>query len=402
MKKTTIGAIIWMIVLLGVMVAGKFYYRNLRGSTPAFAPPVGNIVDELSPAKNSTRIPLSFPQGFSVSIYAKNVNNARVLLFDSEGTLLVSEPSQGKVVALIDRDKNGEAEQMTTVIEGLNLPHGITFYNGKLYIAETDKVSAFEYNPSSHAASNGKKLFDLPGGGNHFSRTIGFGPDKKLYVSIGSTCNVCKEKDARRASILVANPDGSDLKTYAQGLRNAVFFIWNSIDSRMWATNMGRDLIGDDIPPDTINIVTQGKNFGWPYCYGKNVWDKTFDSSQKASDFCKTVEPSYVDLPAHSAPLGLAFIPKSWGVEYSGDLLVAYHGSWNRSIPTGYKIVRLKLDSKGGYESTEDFMSGWLTGAKNASGALGRPVDLRFATDGALYVSDDKAGVIYKVMPVKK
>lgn len=397
MNKRTIGVVVWILLLIGAILIGRFYYGNLRGSAPAFAPVSGNIADELSPTKNSTGIPLSLPQDFSVSIYAKNVNNARVLLFDSEGTLLVSEPSRGKVVALIDRDKNGEAEKVVTVAEGLNLPHGIAFHKEKLYIAETDKVSMFEYNLVTHTASNGKKLFDLPSGGNHFSRTIGFGPDSKLYVSIGSTCNVCKEQDARRAAIYVANPDGSEFASYAQGLRNAVFFVWSPIDSRMWATNMGRDLIGDDIPPDTIHIVTQGKNFGWPYCYGKNVWDNTFDSSQKASDYCKSVEPSYIDLQAHSAPLGLAFIPASWGAEYGGDLLVAYHGSWNRSTPTGYKIVRIKLDSKGGYESTEDFMSGWLTGAKNAAGALGRPVDLRFSDDGSLYVSDDKAGVIYKI-----
>ncbi len=401
MKKLAIVVMACVFVSLGVVFAGKFYYKNFRGSAPAFAPVVGNIVDELSIEKNTTGMPLLLPQGFSVSIYASKVANARVLVFDPSGVLLVSQPAQGKVVALIDRDKNGQVEQIDTVIEGLHLPHGLAFYNGKLYIAETDKVSLFEYNHTTRRATNGKKLFDLPSAGNHFSRTIGFGPDKKLYVSIGSTCNVCNEKDLRRAAILVVNPDGSDVKVFASGLRNAVFFTWSPLDSRMWATNMGRDLLGDDVPPDTIHIVTKGNNFGWPYCYGKNVWDKTFDSSQKASDFCKTTEPSHIDLQAHSAPLGLAFIPASWGKEYEGDLLVAYHGSWNRSVPTGYKIVRIKLDNKGEHETTEDFVSGWLSGAKNAAGALGRPVDLLFANDGSLYVSDDKAGVIYKIVIAK-
>ncbi len=402
MIRQKIGWSIGIALLLGLVFAGKFYYQNLRGVGPAFSPPSGNIVQQLSSAQNSTGIPLTLPDGFSISIYAKDIKNARVLAFDPAGTMLVSEPASGSVVALIDADKNGGAEKTVTVIEGLNLPHGLAFHNDKLYIAETNAVAMYDYDGGAHKATQRKKLFDLPGGGNHFSRTIAFDTHNNMYVSIGSTCNVCVEKDTKRATILIANADGSNLRTYASGLRNAVFFTWSPFDQRMWATTMGRDLIGDDIPPDTINIVTQGKNYGWPYCYGKNVWDKTFDSSKKAEDFCKTVEPSYVDLPAHSAPLGLAFIPSSWGKEYFGDLLVAYHGSWNRSTPTGYKIVRIKLGNNGEYQSTEDFMSGWLQGAKNAAGSLGRPVDLLFDTNGTLYVSDDKANVIYRITATKK
>lgn len=402
MNRNLVLRTIGILLLIVIVVVGKFYYQNLRGIVPAFAPSAGNITTELSSSTNSTSIPLALPSGFKVSIYAKDVPNARVITYDQHGVMLVSEPSQGKVVALVDTDANGQADKQITVIRGLNLPHGIAFHDGKLYVAETNAVATYVYDATSYTASGRKKIIDLPSGGNHYSRTIAFGPDNKLYIAIGSTCNVCKESDARRAAILVANADGSDVKIFASGLRNAVFFVWNPYDFRMWATTMGRDLIGDDIPPDTINIVSEGKNFGWPYCYGKNVWDKTFDASKKAEDFCKTVEPSYIDLQAHSAALGLAFIPEVWGKEYAGDLLIAYHGSWNRSQPTGYKIVRIKLDSKGGYESTEDFMSGWLSGAKNAAGALGRPVDLSFAKDGTLYVSDDKAGVIYKIVIAKK
>jgi len=266
------------------------------------------------------------------------------------------------------------------LLSGLNQPHGLAFHGGKLYVAETNAVSVYDYDGK---ATNRKKIIDLPGGGLHFSRTIGFGPDGKLYIALGSTCNVCVESNPLRAKILVANADGTNLKVFASGLRNAVFFIWK--DQTMWATVMGRDYLGDDLPPDTIDIIREGKNYGWPYCYGKQVWDKTFDASQKAADFCKTTEPSFIDYQAHSAPLGLAF--------YKNDLLVSMHGSWNRTAPTGYKIVRFKFDDKGKYLGTEDFISGWLVNG----GALGRPVDLLFDDKGNLFISDDKAGVIYKV-----
>lgn len=358
--RTLVTRIIILSFVGFVGFASWFYYKNLRGLAPAFVP---------APAVNTTELPLTVPDGFSLSIFAKDIPSARVLVWDPQGRLLVSSPATGNVFSLPEK---------TIVAERLNKPHGLAVHNGKLYIAETDAVAVYEYDGKE---TNRKKVIDLPGGGNHFSRTIGFGPDGKLYVSIGSSFNVCVEKDIRRASILVANPDGSDLKVFASGLRNSVFFIWRGSD--MWATEMGRDLLGDDLPPDEINIIREGGFYGWPTCYGKQS--------------CDSSVASYIDLQAHSAPLGLAFIPESWGKEYSGDLLVAFHGSWNRSVPTGYKVVRIKLDDAGNYESTEDFITGWLGSAAKPAGALGRPVDLLFDAKGNLFISDDKAGVIYRV-----
>ena len=167
---------------------------------------------------------------------------------------------------------------------------------------------------------------------------------------------------------------------------------------------MGRDLLGDNIPPDEINVIdTEAKspeNFGWPICYGQNIHDTAYDKNTYIRNPCQAPfeKPSRIDLQAHSAPLGLAFVPEnsSWPVEYRNDMLVAFHGSWNRSIPTGYKVVRLIMDESGKSIGQEDFISGWLTDA----GALGRPVDLIFDSAGSLYVSDDKAGVIYKVFKI--
>ena len=193
------------------------------------------------------------------------------------------------------------------------------------------------------------------------------------------------------------NPDGSDFEEFARGLRNAVFFTWSYVDARMWATEMGRDWLGDELPPDEINIIEKGKDYGWPHCYGKNIHDVDFDKNvvYKRKPCMEPFEtPSYIDIPAHSAPLGLAFVPEEgWPKEYWYDLIVAYHGSWNRNEPTGYKVVRLKLDEDGNFEGVEDFITGWL----RPDGALGRPVDILLEPGGVMYISDDKAGVIYRV-----
>ena len=255
----------------------------------------------------------------------------------------------------------------------------------------------------------------MPSGGGHSTRPIKFGPDNRLYVAIGSSCNVCQEKDDRRAKIFSLNRDGGDFKEYAKGLRNSVFFTWSYIDGKMWGTDMGRDFLGDNLPPDEINIIEDGKNYGWPICYGKNIHDAEFDpvrnsppkgpsGAQSAGEIsngvdknsiCSNLEPSYIDISAHSAPLGLAFIPEEgWPQEYWHNLLVAYHGSWNRSEPTGYKIVRYKLDAKGNYLGEGNFIIGWLTATGEV---LGRPVDILIKPEGVMYISDDKAGVIYKV-----
>ncbi len=414
-KNKTVYVLLIVLCIIASLYIGIFAYKNFRGVRPAIAPPAKNITKEY----NTTGFPLTLPEGFSISIFAKGLSDPRVLSFDPNRSLLTSIPSEGKIVALLDKNQDGQADDVIDVITNLNKPHGIAFHptTKKLYIAETDQVDVYDYDGVSFNATNKKKIVDLPGGGNHFSRTIGFSPEGRLYISVGSSCNACVEKDWRRAKILVANADGSDLKEYATGLRNSVFFTWHPVTRELWATEMGRDLIGDDIPPDEINIIKDGSDFGWPYCYSNNVVDLSFDRSENARRKCKSAVPSYIEIPAHSAPLGLAFVPnvfeqkglnklptgntirpfESWPIEYRNNLLVAYHGSWNRSVPTGYKVVRIKLDEKGNYLGVEDFITGWLENASSSAGALGRPVDLLFDNNRNLYISDDKAGVIYKI-----
>jgi glucose/arabinose dehydrogenase len=194
--------------------------------------------------------------------------------------------------------------------------------------------------------------------------------------------------------ILAVDPHGGDLSTFVAGLRNLVFMAVHPLSRHVWATEMGRDHLGDDLAPDEINIILKGGHYGWPYCYGKRVHDDTIDPTGAHREFCRETIPSFIGVPAHSAPLGLAFFPPQWPEDFRHDLLVAYLGSWNRTQPTGYKVVRYKLDAAANFLDVEDFITGWLT----PTGALGRPVDILIKYDGVIFISDDQAGVVYRVV----
>ncbi|MFA5935564.1 MAG: PQQ-dependent sugar dehydrogenase [Patescibacteria group bacterium] len=401
------------LILVGLIAAGGvFYWKQLRGAGPALSPATGDIAGDIETVpkpqehgeatatadvigENTTNMPLTLPDGVSVSIFAKGLGGARDLYFAPNGTMLVSVPSDGKVLRL-DPQTSGPAKPVA-IIEGLNQPHGLAMFcddfdSCRLFVAETNAVRVYEYDPETSEAKNGKKILDISGGGGHWSRSLLIHNDK-LYISIGSTCNVCREKDEQRASVMVANLDGSEARVYAKGLRNAVFLAENPQTNDVWVTEMGRDLLGDNIPPEELNILKDGGNYGWPNCYGNNIHDAAFDKNTYIRNPC--MEPfetaPAVEMQAHSAPLGLAFFPPEWPKEYRDDALVAFHGSWNRTTPTGYKLRRIKLDAKGRVEGQDDFVTGWLN-AKNE--ALGRPVDVLFYGKD-LYVSDDKAGVVY-------
>ncbi|OGI65569.1 hypothetical protein A3A95_03135 [Candidatus Nomurabacteria bacterium RIFCSPLOWO2_01_FULL_39_18] len=332
------------------------------------------------------------PEGFSLNIFAKNIPGARVMALDGFGNMWVSQTNEGTITTLYIKD--GVVKDQHVVFKNLDKPHGLVIDNNFLYFAEETKITRV----ALYSDDSGQKIADLPeGGGGHFTRTLLLGGDDRLYVSIGSTCNVCHEEDERQASIYSMNKDGTDFKKVASGLRNSVFMSLNYVNGKIYATEMGRDNLGDNIPPDEINIIEAGKNYGWPNCYGKNIHDDVFDKNTYIRNPCMEPfeTPSFIDLQAHSAPLGLAFIPKEgWSADYQGDLLVAYHGSWNRSIPTGYKIVRIKMNGKGEYLGTEDFITGWL---KSDGTKTGRPVDIKILKDGVGYISDDYSGVIYKL-----
>ena len=389
--------LIALIVLLAGVGSVAYFWPNIKGLFPSLKNPPEDIVEIIdeqnaNPGENMTSFPLKLPEGFKIEIFAKDLPGARAMAFDGLGNMWVSQTTLGKVT-LLEMENNKVARNIE-VFKGLNNPHGLAIdpSNGtSLFIAEENKVSQV----ALYSEDGLHKLVDLPSGGGHFTRTIAFGPDNKLYISIGSSCNVCDESDARRAAIYTMDKDGMNFKQFAKGLRNAVFFDWSPVDGSMWATENSRDLLGDNVPPDEINVIKEGANYGWPICYSNNIHDTQFDKKTYIRNPCMEPfeTPAKVDLQAHSAPLGLGFISEeSWPEEYWYDLIVAYHGSWNRTEPTGYKLVRVKLDANGNYEGTEDFITGWLT----KDGALGRPVGV-LVQPGTIYVSDDKAGVIYKI-----
>jgi len=345
---------------------------------------------------------LKAPPGFHISVFSDELDTPRMLIFTPGGVLLVSESDEGKVVALPDPKHVGKAARTVTVLDGLNEPHGLAFYEGKLYVAENDKVRRYDWDEASLRASNPIKLTDLPTGGGHSTRSLLF-HGGKMYVSAGSSCNVCIEKDPRRAAVMEFNPDGSGQKIFAKGLRNAVGLAVNPKTDTVWVTVNGRDWLGDDLPPETIyDLGKDGGDAGWPYCYGDRVPDLNF--TKAGDDRCKAVIEPKVQMQAHSAPLGLAFYEGSnFPGEYRNNIFVAFHGSWNRSVPTGYKVVRVELDDKGQpVGGAEDFITGWLAPGETKKGRwMGRPVGIAFGGDGAMYLSDDAGGVIYRIAYAK-
>ena len=295
-----------------------------------------------------------------------------MMVFSPGGVLLVSESGEGKVVALPDSKHAGKAERTVDVLSGLNEPHGLAFYEGKLYVAENDKVRRYDWDEANLRASNPKSLADLPTGGGHSTRSLLF-HGGKMYVSAGSSCNVCIEKDPRRAAVMEFNPDGSGQKIFAKGLRNAVGLAVNPKTGTVWVTVNGRDWLGDDLPPEAIyDLGKDGGDFGWPYCYGDRVPDSNF--TKPGDNRCQNVVEPKVQMQAHSAPLGLAFYEGTqFPAEYRNNIFVAFHGSWNRSVPTGYKVVRVKLDDKGQPWAARKTSSpgGWLPAKGKKAGGWG-------------------------------
>jgi glucose/arabinose dehydrogenase len=388
-KKLAIG-----IICLGIVGFGIFYYKYKAINIPQ---KVGIDLSE--------ELPFTLPEEFVMSVFAENVPGARVIAYGPSGEMLVSQPSENKITSLYDSDGDGKADEIGVVAENLNRPHGLAFHcyeglNCTLYVANTDALMSFDYDAEERLAVNPKKLLDLPGGGAHFTRTLLFlsYPDENtLLISVGSSCNVCNENDLRRGSIIFYDIQTKESGLYATGLRNSVFLELHPIDGRIYATEMGRDGLGDNIPPDEINIVEKGKDYGWPICYGKNIHDTNFDKNTYIRNPC--MEPfeteSLIDLQAHSAPLGLAFIPEEgWEEKDWFSMIVAYHGSWNRSVPTGYKLVKISMNEDGSYGEPQDFITGWL---RDDGVKIGRPVDIKIFPGGTMFISDDGAGVIYKI-----
>ncbi len=342
---------------------------------------------------NMPSIPFTLPNGFVIHVFASGLGNPRVMALSPDGTLLVSNPTSNKVYALPDINHDGVVDTEKVIISGENHVHGLAFYNGKLYIADVNRIVRYNWDEQTLDASFDKVLFALPDNNDHNNRTIIFDTKGTMYVSVGSTCNVCIDSSPLSATVVVSNSNGDNPRVFAKGLRNAAFLAINPTTGELWGTEMGRDYLGDNAPPDEINIIRDGKNYGWPFCYGDKIHDTNFDKRQFFQDPCANTEPPIFQIPAHSAPLGLTFIHSSqFPSNWQNDLLVSYHGSWNRTVPTGYKIVHMKVQGNTITE-VDDFMTGFLQDGQT----LARPVDLLFDSSGNLFISDDKAGNIFIV-----
>lgn len=346
-----------------------------------------------SPASDELAGRVRVPEGFGIGIFAAGIPNARFLRFTPAGDLLVSSPREGTVFLVEgDADGDGEADGVSALIGGLDRPHGLDLRGDWLYVGEMGRVVRVRFDPRERRVSGEIEVVvgDLPVGGNHWTRTIRFGPDGHLYVSIGSSCNVCVEEDGRRAAIVRYRPDGTGGEVYASGLRNSVGFDWQPGTGALYATDNGRDFLGDDFPPCELNRIERGVFYGWPYANGFGVPDPDLGAGNEA-EIRRSRHPEH-GFAAHTAPLGITFYRgTAFPERYRGAAFVALHGSWNRTSKVGYKVVSLVWEAGGIVES--DF----VTGFEIDEDVIGRPVDVAEGPDGALYVSDDYAGAVYRV-----
>ena len=350
---------------------------SLRADSPASAELVTQRVADVE---------LRLPAGFQVNLFAEGLGQARFMAFDPKGRLMVAD-LRGSVYTLPDENHDGRADRTIVFASGLRGSHSLAWRQGKAYVAGTKEVTEFtDADGDGRADSQRVIISGLPYGG-HFTRTIVFGPDDKLYLSVGSSMNVGVEQDPRRAAILQYNADGTGMKIFATGLRNAVGLAFDPATQQLWATDNGRDNLGDNLPPDELDIVRPGGFYGWPYYYGNNVPDPAFHRRPAPG------LPPALGFQAHSAPLGLAFYTgRQFPQEYWGDLFVCFHGSWNRSVPTGYKVVRVRIRDNRPV-SYEDFVTGFLAD----DSVTGRPAGVIVGADGSLYFSDDSRGRIYRI-----
>jgi len=333
---------------------------------------------------------LEAPPGIRVSVFAADAPGARFMAASEDGTIYLSVPSDGTVLAFPDRDGDGVADEKVVFARGLKRPHGLAFRGKKLVVAETGSLIELEDTDNDLKADTKRVISgDLPAGGGHWTKSIAIGPDGAIYVSGGSSCNVCIERDRRRAAVLRFT--GPDAEVFATGLRNSVGMEFHPGTGELWGVDNGRDGLGDNIPPEELNRIRKGGDYGWPYCYGDRLPDPGYGSP----DRCKDTIPPAVAFQAHSAPLGVAFGKglKSYPKRLTESFFIALHGSWNRSVPTGYKLVAIHFKDGRPEGPPFDVVTGWLVDED----AWGRPVDALVGRDGALYLSDDRAGAIYRI-----
>lgn len=364
---------------------------NDKPSKPGESVSTTETNDELFTKYKLDKIKL--PPNFRISVFAE-VPNARSMTLGDKGTVFVGNREGNKVYAVRDENNDGKGDKVYVIASGLRSPNGVAFRNGSLYVAEISRILRFDNiessldNPPQPVVVTDK----YPKDGHHGWKFIAFGPDGKLYVPVGAPCNICEKEDPVYSSITRINADGSGMEVFAHGVRNTVGFDWHPETKELWFTENGRDMMGDDIPADELNHASRaGMHFGYPYCHQGNVLDPEFGKGKNCSDY---VAPAQ-NLAPHTAAIGMRFYTGSMFLpEYKNQIFIAEHGSWNRSTPIGYRVTLARVENNKVVQYLP-FAHGWLESNGNV---IGRPADVQVAPDGALLISDDKQGAIYRVI----
>lgn len=388
------------LLLTAALCTTAFAQKGLPSETPFVATVNTNYPAHLD-FKESMVSRLQVPQGFKVNVAASGLGKPRIMAVNDNGSLYVTRRDAGDVLLLNDADKDGKFETLKTVWAQFNDVHGITIHDGWLYLVSSKSLKRAKIKSDGMLQDTATLLTDLPDGGQHNNRMIAFGKDGKLYMTVGSDCNDCGETNKQHATMLVMNADGTDRRIFARGLRNTIGFDWQPQTGQLWGCDNGTDWRGDEIPPEELNMIEDGADYGWPLVFGKQQVDPTREDppgSTKAA-YAMTTKPSIMEFPAHSAPIDFRFLNYD-GIpaEFRNDAIVSWHGSWNRKNPEGYKIQRIHYVN-GKPVSVTDFFSGFLTdGGKNR---FGRPAGIIVSKNGTIYVSDDENGNIYRITASK-
>lgn len=339
---------------------------------------------------------LKAPSGWEVSVAASGLGKPRMLLQGPNKELYITRRDAGDVLMLKDTDGDMKFDDIKTVVAEFKGVHGITSKDGWLYLCNNNELRRYKINPDGTLTDKEMLFKDMPSAGQHPNRTMDFGPDGMLYISIGTLCNDCKESDREAASMVQVDPKTWKRTIYASGLRNTIGFDFHPATGEMWGADNGGDAKGDNWPPEEINQIKKGGNYGYPFAYGKREVDESREdpAGNSKDEWVKNTEPSVLELQAHMAPIGFQFFGTGGQVpaDYSGDALICWHGSWNRSSAVGFKVQRINFEN-GRAVSADDFLTGFLKGKTR----FGRPAGLIITPEGVVYISDDANGVLYCV-----
>jgi glucose/arabinose dehydrogenase len=389
------------VLALFYLICPAFAQKGLPSKQP-FTATINTTYPQHLDFKESMVSNLHVPAGFKVSIAASGLGKPRMMAVSEGGNLYVTRRDVGDILMLSDKDGDGTFEDLSTVWPQFSDVHGITIHDGYLFAASSKKVKKAKIAADGMLTDTTTLITDLPEGAQHNNRMIAFGKDGNMYMTIGSTCNDCGETNKENATMLVMNADGSKRKIFARGLRNTIGFDWHPQTGEIWGCDNGTDWRGDEIPPEELNKIEQGADYGWPWVFGKQQVDPTREdpSGTTKEAYAKNTRPAIMTFPAHSAPIDFRFMSAANGLptEYNNDALVAWHGSWNRKKPEGYKIQRIHFQN-GMPVSVTDFFSGFLS--DDGKTRFGRPAGIIIERTGKIFVSDDENGIIYCISPSK-